>query len=261
MHPQVTGTNAPLQVVLEAGSTTTSDGNTLAMEHVDAGIPVVVTPDLPTPTVTVHHALLGRRPHPTSHQRHGYGDRRHDLLGDSIHRVAYRQSGNLLPNRRRRRRSGAVWRSCPRPPAIYTPENGTCALLDSGTGLALANQSFLCRYNTRTADTGTTYQVIVGTGTTDTARQPLAPEFASSVMLNVTTGTATLSIADVDVNEGAGTATVIVTVDDAVTERVQRGRHDRRQTAPPPPPATTPPSPARSCPSPAPSPARPCPSP
>ena len=45
-----------------------------------------------------------------------------------------------------------------------TPENGTCALLNIGTGMVPANQSFLCRYNTRTGDTGTTYQVIVGTG-------------------------------------------------------------------------------------------------
>ena len=38
-------------------------------------------------------------------------------------------------------------------------------------------------------------------------------------MLKVTTGTATLSIKDVEVNEGADTATVIVTVDDAVMSR------------------------------------------
>ena len=101
-----------------------------------------------------------------------------------------------------------------------TPENGTCALMDGDYSMAVADQSFLCRYNTRTGNTGTTYQVIVGTGTTDTAGQPLDPEFpSSSVTLNVATGegTATLSISAVDVDEGAGTATVSVTVDDEVT--------------------------------------------
>ena len=99
-----------------------------------------------------------------------------------------------------------------------TPENGTCALIviDRDYSMVPANQSFLCRYNTRTGDTGTTYQVIVGTGTTDTAGLTAAEFTSDSVMLKVTTGTATLSIKDVKVDEDAGTATVIVMVDDAV---------------------------------------------
>ena len=83
----------------------------------------------------------------------------------------------------------------------------------------------MCRYNTRAGDTGTgdtstTYKVIVGTDTTDTAGQTLAGDADytddTGVTLDVTTGTATLSIADVEVDEGAGTATVSVMVDDAV---------------------------------------------
>ena len=97
-----------------------------------------------------------------------------------------------------------------------TPQNGTCAFLDSGA--TTENQSFFwCRYNPGTSDSGD-YQIIVGTGTTDTAGRPLTPEYASdSVMLGVTVGTATLSMEPVSVNERDGMATVTVTVDTAVT--------------------------------------------
>ena len=100
--------------------------------------------------------------------------------------------------------------------ATGTPQNGTCALLDSG-GTAMANQSFWCRYNTRSNDEGT-YQIMVGTSTTDIAGQALAAEYtSSSVTLSVTVGRATLSIADVSVNEGDGMATVTVMVNEAVS--------------------------------------------
>ena len=100
-----------------------------------------------------------------------------------------------------------------------TPQNKTCALLDGGTGLAAANQSFWCRYNPISGDSGT-YQVIVGTDTTDTAGLTLDGDSTSDtgVTLAVVTGTATLSIAAVSVDEADGTATVSVTVDAEVTD-------------------------------------------
>ena len=99
-----------------------------------------------------------------------------------------------------------------------TPQNRTCALLDGGDGTAAANQSFWCRYNTRSSDTGT-YQIMVGTSTTDVAGQELAAEYTgdTGVTLDVTVGLATLSITNVSVNEGDGMATVTVMVDEAVS--------------------------------------------
>ncbi len=208
LHPVLTGTDAPLQVVLTAGAASTSAGNTLAVEHVDTGIAVVDTPAAPAVMSITHYSDADIE---TATEISG------TVTGGTIYSVIQFTGLPLVSPEIFYQIGTAARVQFGGHPSGDTPENGTCALLDSGTGLALANQSFLCRYNTRTADTGTTYQVIVGTGTTDTARQPLDPEFASSVMLDVTTGTATLSIADVEVNEGAGTATVSVTVDDAVT--------------------------------------------
>ena len=95
-----------------------------------------------------------------------------------------------------------------------TPQNGTCALLDS---TAVADQSFWCRYNTKSSDTGT-YKIIVGTSTADVAGQTLAEyNDDTGVTLAVTAGTSTLSIASVSVNEADGMATVSVTVDEAVS--------------------------------------------
>ena len=101
---------------------------------------------------------------------------------------------------------------------IGTPQNETCALLDSGTDTAMADQSFWCRYNTKSGNVGT-YKIIVGTSTTDIAGQALATEYTgdTGVMLNVVAGTATLRIADVSVNEADGMATVTVMVNEAVS--------------------------------------------
>ena len=99
-----------------------------------------------------------------------------------------------------------------------TPQNGTCALLDVGDGTVAANQSFWCRYNTRSDNNGK-YQIMVDTSTTDIIGQALAAEYTSDtgVVLDVTVGLATLSIANVSVNEGDGMATVTVTVNEAVS--------------------------------------------
>ena len=201
----------PLQVVLVAGAASTSAGNTLAVEYVDTGIDVVVTPAAPTVTSITHYSDAERNT--------AIGT--DTVTGGTIYSVI-QFTGLPIASPEIFYQIGAV--AADRMQfGVHTtggtPENGTCALIDGGYGRAVANQSFLCRYNTRTGDTGTTYQVIVGTGTTDTAGQPLAADYpSSSVMLNVASdaGTATLSIADVDVDEGAGTATVSVTVDDAV---------------------------------------------
>ena len=209
------GTDAPLQVALKADAANTIDGNALAMEYVDTGIDVVDTPAAPMVASITHYSDVGRNTEISGTVEGGTiysviqftglhiaSPEIFYQIGDDAERV---QFGVHTPG--------------------DTPPNGTCALLNGGDGTVPANQSFLCRYNTRTGDTGTgdtsiAYKVIVGTGTTDTAGQPLdadADVVSSSVTLDVTTGTATLSIMDVDVDEGAGTATVRVTVNDAVT--------------------------------------------
>ena len=200
--------------MLGAGAASTSDGNTLAVELVDTGIGVVDTPDAPMVTSITHYSDAALETAISG-----------TVTGGTIYSVIQFTGLHIAsPGPEIFYQIGSASDAVQVPFGSHTtggtPQNGTCALLNGGTGMAEANQSFWCRYNTRTGDTGTgdtstTYQVIVGTGTTDTAGQT-ATEFASSVTLDVTTGTATLSIADVEVDEGAGTATVSVTVDDAV---------------------------------------------
>ena len=211
----------PLRVEVKAGNVYTKDGNTLAMDYVDEDSMVnVVNPPPAAPTVTsIKHYSdpadieTATEIIDTDTVRDGaiYSVIQFNGLHIDSLEISY-QIGTA---------SDAVQVQFGRHTTGGTPQNGTCALLNGGNGAALANQSFWCRYNTRTGDSGD-YQVIVGTGTTDTAGRPLTPTAEStsdSVMLDVTTGTATLSIeikGDGSVNEGAGTATVRVTVDDAV---------------------------------------------
>ena len=201
-----------LHVEVDVGNAHDSAGNTLAMDYKSpADFAVVATPAVPTvnPPIT-HYSDVARNT-----EINGM------VTGGAIYSVIH---FNGLPID-----SPAIFYQIGAAPGAErvkfgvhttggTPENETCALLDGGDGTAAANQSFWCHYNPRSGDSGT-YQVIVGTDTTDTAGQTLAADYTgdTGVTLAVTTGTATLSIADVDVNEGAGTATVSVTVDDAVT--------------------------------------------
>ena len=212
LPPLGIGPDAPLQVVLTADAANTIGGNALAVEYVHDGIDVVVTPAAPTVMSITHYSDADIETAPVITPTD-------TVTGGTIYSVI-QFTGLPIASPQISYQIGTASDAVQVPFGSHTtggtPENETCALLDGGDGTAAANQSFLCRYNTRTGTTGTTYQVIVGTGTTDTAGQPLAAPFTSSVTLDVMTGTATLSIADVEVDEGAGTATVSVMVDDAV---------------------------------------------
>ena len=213
------GTGAPLQVVLGAGAASTSGGNTLVVEQeADAGIDVVDTPAAPTVMSITHYADADIE---TAPEISG------TVIDGSIYSVI-QFTGLHIASPQISYQIGTASDAVQVPFGSHTtggtPENGTCALIAGDYSMVPANQSFWCRYNTRTGDTGTgdtstTYKVIVGTDTTDTAGLTLDGDYTddTGVMLKVTTGTATLSIADVEVDEGAGTATVSVTVDDMVT--------------------------------------------
>ena len=155
--------------VLTAETLGTS-GNRLAADYVDEGdgIDVVTTPDAPMVTSITHYS--GADPAtatvitPTD-----------TVTGGPIYSVV-QFAGLIIASPEIFYQIGAV--AADR--MLFdvhatggTPQNGTCALIDGDYSMAVADPSFLCRYNTRASDTGTTYQVIVGTGTTDTAGQPL----------------------------------------------------------------------------------------
>ena len=211
----------PLLVVLPAEDTNDSDGNTLAEDYVDSpGITVVATPDPPTVTSVSHYSDATRTTEISG-----------TVTGGTIYSVI--QFAGLVIDTELA--NPPILTAAARPQIFYqistatrvqfgghattgTPQNRTCALLDGGDGTAAANQSFWCRYNTRSGNAGT-YQIMVGTGTADVAEQPLTPEYTgdTGVELDVIVGLATLSIANVSVNEGDRMATVTVTVDEAVS--------------------------------------------
>ena len=211
----------PLLVVLPAEDTNDFDGNTLAEDYLDSpGIPVVATPAAPSVTSVSHYSDADRTTIISDM-----------VTGGAIYSVI--QFAGLVIDTELA--NPPILTAAARPQVFYqistatrvqfgghattsTPQNGTCALLDGGDGTAAANQSFWCRYNTRSSDTGT-YQIMVGTSTTDVAGQELAAEYTgdTGVMLDVTVGLATLSITNVSVNEGDGMATVTVMVDEAVS--------------------------------------------
>ena len=213
----------PLLVVLPAEDTNDFDGNTLAEDYVDSpGITVVATPAAPSVTSVSHYSDADRTTIISGM-----------VTGGAIYSVI--QFAGLVIDTELA--NPPILTAAARPQIFYqigtdpdqrvqfgghattgTPQNRTCALLDGGNGTAMANQSFWCRYNTRSGNTGT-YQIMVGTSTTDVAGQALAAEYTgdAGVTLAVTVGLATLSITNVSVNEGDRVATVTVTVDEAVS--------------------------------------------
>ena len=205
-------TQGPLQVEVQVGDAHDSDGNTLAELYTDSSIRVVVTPDPPMVNPPITHYSDAGRTAPINGTVTG-GTIYSVVQFTGLHIVSPALFYQIGTDATARVQFGGHV-----PTGDTPPPNGTCAFL-SGGSTAAADQSFWCRYNPRAGDSGT-YQVIVGTGTRDVAGQTL-DEYTgdAGVMLNVASdaGTATLSIEDVAVDEGAGTATVSVTVDDAVT--------------------------------------------
>ena len=232
----------PLQVMLPAGETSDSDGNTLAADYTDDGLTVVATPEAPSVTSVSHYSDAGRTTTISGTVTGGVIYSVIQFAGWIID-TELADPPNLTANAR--------------PEIFYqigttarvqfgghatpgTPQNGTCALLEGGDGTVAANQSFWCRYNTRSNTNDSTYKIIVGTNTMDIIGQPLAAEYpaptddTTDVDLDVTVGLATLSIDNVNVNEGEGMATVTVTVDEAVSSsfRVDAMTADGTATAP-----------------------------
>ena len=204
-----------LEVRLPAGETSDSDGNTLAVDYIDDGLTVVAMPAAPSVTSVSHYSDAGRTTTISDTVEGGaiYSviqfagwiidteladppDTRPQIFYQISTATQVQFGGHATPG---------------------TPQNGTCALLEGGDGTVAANQSFWCRYNTRSNTNDSTYKIIVGTSTMDIIGQALAAEYTGdSVELDVTVGLATLSIANVSVNEGDGMATVSVTVNAAV---------------------------------------------
>ena len=223
-------TDSSVAVSLNAENVRDLAGNPLAMDYANSGIPLVATPAAPTVTSITHYSsdaaarIAGTEISGTVASGAIYSViqfagviidtnlENPPLRDDTVRPQVFYQIGSAA----RVQFGGHA--------TTDTPQAGTCALLNVGTGLAEANQSFWCRYNPKTGDSGV-YKVIVGTGTTDITGSPkgsgraLATEYTADtgVMIAVTTDTATLSIASVVVDEGAGTATVNVMVDGVIT--------------------------------------------
>ena len=213
----------PLQVRLPAGETSDLEGNTLVEQYLDEpGITVVeTTAVMPSVTSVSHYSDADRTTTISGTVEDG-----------AIYSVIQFSAGLAIgakladpPNRNADARPQIFYQIGTATTRVQfgghdttgTPQNETCALLDSGT-TTLTNQPFWCRYNTRSDDEGT-YKIIVGTSTADIAGQTLATEYtdATGVELDVTAGTATLRIANVSVNESSGMATVTVMVNEAIS--------------------------------------------
>ena len=211
-------TPGPLRARVLEGASSLDGDKLLAEEYIDStGITLVATPDPPTVTSVSHYSDAGRTTTISDTDT---------VTGGAVYSVI-QFTGWIIDTEL------ADSPPATRPQIFYqidmdqrvqfgghattgTPQDGTCALLDGGDGTVAANQSFWCRYNTRSGNTGT-YQIIVGTDTTDLIGQPAAEYTDNTVSLDVMVGLATLSIADVSVNEGDGTATVTVTVNEEVS--------------------------------------------